>query len=41
MVKWIHKQDNGLMVFYQKHLELQIKKIKENNSQDGYYMMVM
>jgi hypothetical protein len=29
------------MVYFQKHLELQMKKVKENNNQDGYYMMVM
>lgn len=41
MERWILKQENGLMVFYPKHSELQMKKIKENKNLVGFYMMVM
>jgi len=42
MVKCIFKQESGQMVFYQKHLELLMKKHQEaNNNLDGSFMMVM
>jgi hypothetical protein len=41
MDKWIHKQDNGLMAYFQKLLESLIKKMQVNSNQDGFYMMVM
>ncbi len=42
MAKCIHKHVNGLMVFSPKLSVLQMKsQLLENNSQDGFYMMVM
>lgn len=42
MDKCIHKLDNGLMVFSQKHLEQQMKKHQEaKKNPGGFFMMVM